>query len=113
VAYNEDLADRIREFLSGQSAVREQRMFGGLSFLVNGKLALSANRGGDLMLRVDPAAVDKLLERGARIAEMGPKRRRMSDGWLVVPLGSIATDADLEFWLAAALDYNRKVTRRA
>jgi TfoX N-terminal domain len=111
VAYSKQLADRLREALADVPAVREVGMFGGLSFLVNGKLALSANNRGDLMLRCDPAQVEELAGRGARIAEM--RGRQMSPGWLVVSSDDIEADQDFTFWLGVALDYNRHVTGKS
>lgn len=105
MAYSKQLADRLREALADEPAVREVSMFGGLSFLVNGKLALTANNRGDLMLRCDPARVGELTGKGARIAEM--RGRQMSRGWLVVSSEDIEADEDFTFWLGVALDYNK------
>ena len=109
MAYNLELADRIREVLAGQAEVREVGMFGGLAFLVDEKMAVSANRGGGLMVRVDPARVEDLLAKGAQEAQMS-RGRRMSKGWLVVDPETVLDDDDLEFWVGVALDYNRTVT---
>ena len=69
MAYDRELADRIREALAGVTQVREVRMFGGLSFMVNGKIAVTANAGGQLMVRCDPDRIEALLEReGATFA---------------------------------------------
>ena len=56
MAYDEELANRIREQVQGRSGLSEKRMFGGLAFLINGNMAVSANRGGGLTVRVNPAA---------------------------------------------------------
>jgi hypothetical protein len=111
VAYSKELADRIRGALADEPAVREVSMFGGLSFLVNEKLALTANHRGDLMLRCDPARVDELTGKGAEIAEM--RGRQMSKGWIIVSSDDLAADEDFAFWLRAALDYNKEITRRS
>lgn len=108
MAYDEHLAERIRHALPARSAVREVSMFGGLSFMVNGKLALTATYRGDMMLRCDPARVEELTAKGAMIAEM--RGRQMSTGWLVVSAHALAADEDFHFWLAAALEYNAAVT---
>lgn len=108
MAYSKELADRIRAALSDEPVVREVAMFGGLSFLVNGKLALTANNRGDMMLRCDPARVDELTGRGATVAEM--RGRQMSMGWLVISAEDLRTDEDWAFWLGAALEHNRAVT---
>ena len=105
MAYSKELADRIREAIADEPAVREVSMFGGLSFMVNGKLALTANNGGDLMLRCDPARVEELTDKGAKVAEM--RGRRMSKGWIIVSSDDLAADEDFAFWLGVALEYNK------
>jgi len=108
VAYSKELADRLRGALADEPAVREVSMFGGLSFLVNEKLALTANNHGDLMLRCDPARVEELTRRGATVAEM--RGRQMSQGWLIVAADTLRSEQDFAFWLDVALEYNRAVT---
>ena len=63
VAYDEDLADRIRELVGDERGVSEKRMFGGLAFLVNGNMAVSASGQGGLLVRIDPAQTDRLVTR--------------------------------------------------
>ncbi|HEX8767283.1 MAG TPA: TfoX/Sxy family protein [Jatrophihabitans sp.] len=105
MAYSKELADRIREAIAAEPAVREVSMFGGLSFLINGKLALTANQHGDLMLRCDPARVEELTRKGAEVAEM--RGRRMSKGWLIVSSDALEAEEDFAFWLGVALEHNR------
>jgi len=108
MAYDRDLADRVREALSGRS-VREVSMFGGLTFMVNEKMTATANTQGDLMVRCDPSRVESLLTRdGAAWPEM--RGRRMSKGWIVVEAGRIESDRALRSWIQEALDYNERVT---
>lgn len=108
MAYDRDLADRIREALSGRP-VREVGMFGGLAFMVNEKMAATANAQGDLMVRCDPSQMDVLLERdGAHWPHM--RGRKMSKGWIVIDAEHVKSDKGLGFWIGEALDYNRKVT---
>ena len=108
MAYDRDLADRIRETLSGRS-VREVNMFGGLTFMVNGKMTATANTHGDLMVRCDPSRAENLLEKdGAEWPEM--RGRKMSKGWIVVDAKRIKSDKVLSSWIKEALDYNKKVT---
>lgn len=104
MAYSKELADRIRHALAAQPDVREVGMFGGMSFLVNGKLTATANHHGDLMLRCDPVRVEELTGKGAMLAEM--RGRRMSTGWIIVSSDDLEADEDFAFWLGAALDYN-------
>jgi hypothetical protein len=105
VAYSKELADRIRQAIAAEPAVREVGMFGGLSFLVNEKLALTANNRGDLMLRCDPARVGELTEKGAKAAEM--RGRQMSRGWIIVGSDDLQADEDFAFWIGVALEYNK------
>jgi len=108
MAYDRDLADRIRGALAGRS-VREVSMFGGLTFMVNEKMAANANTRGDLMVRCDPSRVDSLLERdGADWPEM--RGKKMSKGWIVVEAKRVKSDKILKSWIQEALDYNKKVT---
>jgi len=103
-----DVVDRVRTALSAHPPVREVKMFGGLSFMVNDQMVVSVRGNGELLVRVDPARADQLLTaKGARTAEMGPGRE-MSKSWIAVSVEAIATDEDLDFWLGVALEYNNK-----
>jgi hypothetical protein len=105
VAYDEDLAQRVREVLAARSDVGERRMFGSLCFLVGGNLAVCARKGGELLVRLDPDDVEKAIgEDGVRVAEMGPHQRRMK-GWVFVSADAIADDAGLTEWVEAGADY--------
>jgi TfoX/Sxy family transcriptional regulator of competence genes len=109
MAYDKELADRVRDALTGESQVREVKMFGSLAFMVNGRMAATANPDGRLMLRCDPDNAEKLLERdGADWPEM--RGKRMSKGWIVVADYGIESDAAFNSWIREALDYNRKVS---
>lgn len=110
-----DLAARIRAALSALSAqpsVREVKMFGGLSFMVDEKLAVSVHKDGDLLVRADPDRAEELLGiTGARPAEMGAGRP-MNGGWISVGDEAISTDDDLDFWIGVALAYNESAAGR-
>jgi TfoX/Sxy family transcriptional regulator of competence genes len=95
------LADRVRQALA-EHAPREVSMFGGLSFMVRGALAVAARGNGELLVRVRLDQRDALLERGAVPAAMNANRR-MGPEWLSVPAELVATPEDLDFWLGAAL----------
>jgi TfoX N-terminal domain len=111
MAYDRELADRIRGVLADQPSVREVSMFGGLSFMVNEKLTVGANAHGDLMIRCDPERVDDLLgEEAADWAAMNG--RKMSKGWLVIGAEGIDSAEDLDFWIGLALEYNEKVNKK-
>src|SRR5215218_9867908 len=82
MAYDEDLANRIRELIAAEAGVTEQKMFGGLAFLIGGHMAVAASGQGGLMVRVDPAEPATLLSRPhVRPFEM---RGREMSGWLRV-----------------------------
>jgi TfoX/Sxy family transcriptional regulator of competence genes len=97
------LAARLRDVLPSYGSVREVRMFGGLSFLVDERLAVAAGRDGDLLVRTDPAEYDGLLERGGEPAFMG-KDRPMGRGWLSVPARSIQDEGELAYWVKVGVE---------
>jgi TfoX/Sxy family transcriptional regulator of competence genes len=89
MAYDERLADRIRDLVSGEAGVTEKTMFGGLSFLVNGNMAVAASGQGGILVRVDPAESAELVERTpAQEMEM---RGRSLAGWLRLESGYTKT----------------------
>ena len=107
----QQLVDRLRHLLAAHAPLREVPMFGGRSFMVNGKLLVSAQSGGDLLVRVDARRRAELLERpGSRQAVMGAGRT-MGNGWIAVGADSIEGDRDLTFWLDVALQHNQAVTK--
>jgi hypothetical protein len=104
VAYDEDLADRIRVAVGASDApglVTEKRMFGGLAFLLDGNMAVAASGQGGLMLRVEPDETAALLEQ----PHAGPMvmRGREMEGWLRVEAAGVESDDDLERWVAIGL----------
>jgi TfoX/Sxy family transcriptional regulator of competence genes len=107
VAYDEDLANRIRELVLTERGVTEQRMFGSLAFLIDGNMSVSASGQGGLMLRVDPAETDALLrEQHVRPFEM---RGRAMQGWLRVDAEGLRTKRQLERWVARGVAYARSL----
>jgi TfoX N-terminal domain len=107
MAYDEELADRLRETLQGEPGLTETRMFGGLAFLINGHMAVSASGQGGLMLRVDPARTESLVsEPQVRRVEM---RGREMDGWLRVDAERVATDGELKRWVAHGVAFARSL----
>jgi TfoX/Sxy family transcriptional regulator of competence genes len=107
MAYDEDLANRIRELVTMESAVTEQRMFGGLAFLIDGNMSVSASGQGGLLLRVDPAETDALLRKQHAFAfEM---RGRAMQGWLRVEEEGLRTKRQLEPWVARGVAYARSL----
>lgn len=107
VAYDEDLANRIRELISDQPGISEKRMFGGLAFLVGGNMAVSASGRGGLLLRVDPAQADALASRPH--AEQAVMRGRAIDGWLRIEAAGVRSKQQLERWVARGVAYARSL----
>jgi TfoX/Sxy family transcriptional regulator of competence genes len=107
MAYDEDLANRIRELVLTEHGVTEQRMFGGLAFLIDGNMSVAASGQGGLMLRVDPAQTDALL----RKPHAGPfeMRGRVMQGWLRVDVDGLRTKRQLERWVARGIAYARSL----
>ena len=102
MAYSEVLAERIRELIGDDPAVREQKMFGGLAFLISGNMAVAASGQGGVMVRVSPEQSDRLVESTpARLMEMGSRPMRGMVG--VAPAG-VETDDDLARWVNAGAD---------
>jgi TfoX/Sxy family transcriptional regulator of competence genes len=101
MAYDQVLADRIRDLVVGTDNLTEQRMFGGLAFLVNGNMAVAASGEGGLLVRVDPASADESIDREG-VTPMVMRGREMK-GWL-----RVLTELDaegLEDWVSRGVAY--------
>jgi TfoX/Sxy family transcriptional regulator of competence genes len=95
--------ERVRELLADRDVVREKRMFGGISFMVDESMVLSVRGDGELLVRVDPQrSPDLVAHHGARIAEMGAGRS-MGPSWLSVSAERVREPDVLEFWVREAL----------
>lgn len=107
MTYDEELANRIREVVQGEPGLTEKRMFGGLAFLIDGKMAVSASSKGGLLLRIDPALTESLVsEPHVRPFEM---RGREMDGWLRVDAEVLETDDELRLWVSHGVTYVRSL----
>jgi TfoX/Sxy family transcriptional regulator of competence genes len=105
VAYDEELADRIRALIGDEATLTEQKMFGGLAFLIGGNMAIGASGQGGLLVRVDPAQSDELVEKTrARPMEM---RGRQMQGWLRVDAEDVSTKRELAKWVELGTGYAR------
>jgi len=110
MAYDEQLAARIRELVSGTRGVTEQKMFGGLAFLVGGNMAVAASGQGGLFVRVDPEESDALVASGkARLMEM---RGRSMRGWLRVDPEHVRTTRALRSWVERGTSYAASLPRK-
>ena len=103
MAYDSELADRIRFLIGTRPGVTEKKMFGGLAFLVGGNMAISASGQGGALARIDPAECDALVATGkAALAVMGG---RTMQGWLRVSSTDLETDEQLTGWVTRAVGY--------
>jgi hypothetical protein len=101
MAYDEELAGRIRDHLSGHPAVTERKMFGGIAFMLSGNMAVGVS-GPDLMVRVDPSEHDTLLRlEDVRVFDLSGTMK----GWLLVGPGVTTTEAGLGEWVDRGLDF--------
>jgi TfoX N-terminal domain len=107
MAYDEELANRIRAALGGEDGVVEKQMFGGLAFLIGGHMAVSASGQGGLLLRCDPAETEALVAKAH--ASPFETRGREMDGWLRLGPEGVATKRDLERWVAIGVGYARSL----
>lgn len=106
MAYSEKLANRIRQALAQVPDVEEKKMFGGLAFMVGGKMCLTA--GADqMMCRIDPDIHETTIQKeGCRTVIM---RGREYKGWVYVNEESLQTEADFNYWIELALDFNKRL----
>jgi TfoX/Sxy family transcriptional regulator of competence genes len=107
MAYDEELAERIRELLADEPAMIEQKMFGGLAFLIGGHMAVAASGQGGLLIRVDPAGSDAIVATG-KAQPMVMRGREMS-GWLRVDANEVRTRDELVRWVTLGRDYARSL----
>jgi len=111
MAYDHALADRIRELLAGEAGVAEQRMFGGLAFLINGNMSVAASGEGGLLVRVDPEESAALID-DERVRPTVMRGRTMR-GWLRVDAAAVAGPSQLDQWVARGVSYARSLPAKA
>jgi TfoX/Sxy family transcriptional regulator of competence genes len=103
MAYDEDLADRIRTLLGDRAGLTEKKMFGGLAFLIGGNMAIAASGRGGILVRADPEESDELV--ATTPAELMEMRGRSMTGWLRVDTADVADDAALSEWVERGTAY--------
>jgi hypothetical protein len=107
MAYDEELASRIRELIEGEPHLKEQKMFGGLAFLIGGNMAVAASGQGGILVRVDPAESDRFVETTeATPMEMGG---RQMPGWLRLGSEDVRTERELAKWVERGSAYARSL----
>lgn len=104
MSYDEELAGRIRAVLSFTEGVTEQRMFGGVGFMVAGHMVAAASRSGDMMVRLDPALAAELID-GERVRPFIMNGREPA-GWLSVEPEAVEGD-QLRLWLERGVAFVR------
>lgn len=110
MAYDDDLANRMRELIGDEPDVREKRMFGGLAFLIAGNMSVAASGQGGLMVRVNPEDTEALATKpDARPFEM---RGRPVDGWIRVDAEGVRTKHQLAPWVALGVAYARSLSAK-
>ncbi len=110
MAYDEDLAGRVRKQLAAEPAVTEKAMFGGLAFLLHGNMAVGLS-GRELMVRVGPLASDDALARPyTRPFDM---TGRPMKGWILVAPEGIAGERDLAAWVAGGVEFARSLPAKS
>lgn len=107
MAYDEDLADRIRVAMQHVEGVTEKKMFGGHAFLVRGNMAAAASGQGGVLLRCDPAKTEELV--AAPGVERFAMRGREMDGWLHLAAEAVTTESDLQRWVDVGVAYARSL----
>ena len=107
MAYDEDLANRIRELIAAEPDLTEKKMFGGLAFLIGGNMSVAASGQGGLLVRVDPEDTDALVSK----PHAGPfeMRGRSMQGWLRVDAEGMRTKRQLEPWVKRGIAYARSL----
>jgi TfoX/Sxy family transcriptional regulator of competence genes len=107
VAYEEELAARVRELISAEPGLAEKKMFGGLAFLVEGNMAVGVSGQGGILVRVDPDESDELV--ATTPAQLMEMRGRSMRGWLRVAAEDVADDPELAEWVARGTTYARSL----
>jgi TfoX/Sxy family transcriptional regulator of competence genes len=107
VAYDEDLAARIRELVAQQEGLSEKKMFGGLAFLIGGNMAIAASGQGGILVRVDPEQSDRLV--ATTKASVAVMRGREMPGWLRVDSADVRTKPQLTKWVKFGTTFARSL----
>lgn len=107
MSYDHELAARLREVLQGEPGLTEKQMFGGLAFLVGGKMAVSVSGAGGLLLRVDPAMTESLV-REPHVRHFQMRGRAMA-GWLDVDAEVLQSADELRRWVGYGVSSARSL----
>jgi hypothetical protein len=103
MAYDEELAGRIRALLANRTGLTEQKMFGGLAFLIGGNMAIAASGEGGILVHIDPGESEELV--ASTPAYPMEMRGRQMAGWLRVATADVADDTALAEWVERGAAY--------
>ncbi len=107
MAYDKELANRIRELVGGEPGLSEKKMFGGLAFMIHGNMAVAASSQGGVLVRVDPAESETLA--ASTTAHPMEMRGREMQGWLRVDADDVQTKRQLARWVKLGIAYARSL----
>ena len=107
MAYDTELADRVRQMVAAEKGLTEKKMFGGLAFLIGGNMSIAASGHGGLLVHVAPGQTEALLEE-PHAAPMVMRGKEMA-GWLRVDIGGDVSDAELKRWVKRGVEYARSL----
>jgi len=110
MVYDEILVNEVRQALYGNHFI-EKKMFGGIGFMINGKMCVAVNNRPDhiMMVRIDSNHTEALKRKGAKIAKM---RGKEMPGWIFLTQEAIKTQEDFNYWIKLALDFNKNLKKR-
>jgi TfoX/Sxy family transcriptional regulator of competence genes len=110
MAYDDDLVNRVRELLAAEDSITEKKMFGGLAFLLDGKMTVSASRNGGLLVRIEPSETPACLKRPhVKLMKMGG---RTMDGWITVAPDGLATKPELAGWVEKSVAFAKTLAAK-
>ena len=105
MAYNENLANRIRERLIHLSNMEEKHMFGGIAFMVDNKMCVGIIKD-EMMCRIDPELHEESVEKtGCRTMDFN---KRLMKGYVMIDETGMKSQKEFDFWIELALDFNKK-----
>jgi TfoX/Sxy family transcriptional regulator of competence genes len=110
MAYDEQLAQRIRSLMGNKKGLSEKKMFGGLSFLINGNMSIAASGQGGLLVRIDPSKTNEVL--GSSKARLMEMRGKTMPGWLRVDAKDVKSDNELKKWVQISVDYASSLPKK-
>ena len=108
--YDEKLADRIRKQLGKRKGLSEKKMFGGIAFMINGKMCVGVHKA-ELIVRIEPAETDKALaEKHTRIFDLSGGRPMK--GWILVKPSGLKNETALAKWILKGSDYASSLPKK-